>query len=340
MSKVTVYVGLDYHKDFIQVCVMDRCGKILANRRCKNQVQALVELVATFGDEVHAAVESCSGAAALADELATRHRWSINLAHPGYVARMKQTPDKTDWADARVLADLVRVGYLPAVWLAPEDVRQLRALVRYRQQLVERRRTIKLRITALLREARVVEPRSRWSKAWVAWLRTAEGLGTQARWIIHKHLMDYEQVVILIKEAESRLEAVTAGDPVVAQLSAQRGVGLVTAATIRAEIGRFDRFATGKQLARYCGLSPRNASSGQRQADAGLIQAGNPQLRAALIETAHRLVRFDPRWADLGLRLRAAGKPTCVTIAAVANRWVRWLFHQVEGGAITLNTAA
>ena len=138
MSKVTVYVGLDYHKDFIQVCVMDRCGKILANRRCKNQVQALVELVATFGDEVHAAVESCSGAAALADELATRHRWSINLAHPGYVARMKQTPDKTDWADARVLADLVRVGYLPAVWLAPEDVRQLRTLVRYRQQLVDR----------------------------------------------------------------------------------------------------------------------------------------------------------------------------------------------------------
>ena len=125
-----------------------------------------------------------------------------------------------------------------------------------------------------------------------------------------------------------------------AQLAAQRGVGLVTAAAIRAEMGRFDRFATGKQRARYCGLSPRNASSGQRQADAGLIQAGTPQLRATLIETAHRLVRFDPRWADLGLRRRAAGQPTCVALAAVANRWVRWLIHQVQGGAITLKTAA
>jgi hypothetical protein len=38
MSKVTVYVGLDYHKDSIQVCVMDPVGTILANRRCENDV--------------------------------------------------------------------------------------------------------------------------------------------------------------------------------------------------------------------------------------------------------------------------------------------------------------
>jgi transposase len=339
MSKVTVCVGLDYHKDFLQVCVMDRAGTILANQRCANRVDALVRLVARFGDDVHAAVESCSGAAALADELATGHGWSIHLAHPGYVARMKQTPDKTDWADARVIADLVRVGYLPRVWLAPEDVRQLRSLVRYRQQLVARRRAAKLRVTALLREARVAEPAGRWSKAWFAWLRSAAGLGTEARWVIDNHSKEYEHVTTLIKEAEGRLAAVTAGDPVVAQLMSLKGIGLVTAATIRAEVGRFDRFRTGKQLARYCGLSPRNASSGQRQADAGLIKAGNPQLRAALIEAAHRLARFDPRWAELGLRLRLAGKPSCVAIAAVANRWVRWLFHQVQGGPLTLAPA-
>lgn len=340
MSKVTVHVGLDYHKDSIQVCVMDSTGKILANRRCKNQVEALVRLVAEFGDDVHAAVESCSGAAALADELVTRHGWSVNLAHPGYVARMKQTPDKTDWADARVIADLVRVGYLPKVWLAPEDVRQLRALVRYRQQLVQRRREAKLRITALLREARIAEPTGRWSQRWMAWLRSVEGLGSEARWVINSHLKELIHVVSLIKEAEDRLAAVTAGDPAVARLMSLKGIGLITAVTIRAEIGRFDRFTTGKQLARYCGLTPRNASSGQRQADAGLIKAGNPQLRATLIEAAHRLVRFDPRWRALGTRLRDAGKPMCVVIAAVANRWVRWLFHQIEGGAITLKTAA
>src|SRR3954451_3776268 len=112
MSKVTVYVGLDYHKDSIQVCIMDTGGKLLANRRCPNQVEGLVRLVGPSGEDVHAPVESAPGAAALADELATRHGWSISLAHPGYVARMKQTPDKTDWGEPRVLADPVRVGYL------------------------------------------------------------------------------------------------------------------------------------------------------------------------------------------------------------------------------------
>ena len=113
------------------------------------------------------------------------------------------------------------------------------------------------------------------------------------------------------------------------------GVGLITAVTIRAEIGRFDRFRNGKQLARFCGLSPRNASSGQRQADAGLIKAGNPQLRVALIETAHRLLRFDDRWCKFGGRMLARGKPKCVVIAAMANRWIRGLHHQLASATDT-----
>src|SRR4051794_37463429 len=58
MSTVTVFVGLDYHKNSIQVCIMDRTGKVLVNRRCPNRVMALVELVAGFGHEVFAAVEA------------------------------------------------------------------------------------------------------------------------------------------------------------------------------------------------------------------------------------------------------------------------------------------
>lgn len=340
MSKVTVYVGLDYHKDSIQVCIMDPAGTILANRAVPNRVEAVVALVAAHGQDVRAAIEACPGAAELADELVTRHGWILNLAHPGYVARMKQTPDKTDWADARVIADLVRVGYLPKVWLAPRDVRQLRTLTRYRQQLVNRRRATKLRVTALLRDARVVEPRGRrWGRAWRAWLVTVEGLGSEGRWVVERLLEDLRVIEESILEVEARLARVTADDPVIAQLLKLDGIGSVTAWCLRAEIGRFDRFRTGKQMARYCGLSPRNASSGQRQADAGLIKAGNEHLRATIIEAAHRLKRYDPRWQALAAALRQAGKPACVIVAAIGNRWLRWLFHQVSGGSFTLTRA-
>ena len=254
---------------------------------------------------------------------------------------MKQTPDKTDWADARVIADLVRVGYLPRVWLAPEDVRQLRTLTRHRRQLAERRRNAKLRVTALLRDARVVEPKvRRWGPAWMAWLRQTPGLGSEGRWVADRLIEDLCDVADAIVKVEVRLGQVTSEDPVISQLILLAGVGLVTAWCLRAEIGRFDRFTTGKPMARYCGLSPRNASSGQRQADAGLIKAGNEHLRATIIEAAHRLIRCNPRWKALAETMRRAGKPASVIAAAVGNRWVRWLFHQVSGGPIKLKHAS
>ena len=133
-----------------------------------------------------------------------------------------------------------------------------------------------------------------------------------------------------IDEVEKRLLQATEDDPMVEALCALKGIGPVTAWTIRAEIGRFDRFNSGKQLARFCGLSPRNASSGSRVADAGLIKAGNRQLRSTLIEAAHRLIRFDRYWVEFAGDLLDRGKPKCVVVTAVANRWVRWLFHQMQ----------
>jgi transposase len=327
-----VFVGLDYHTAFVQVCVLDRDGTVLHNGPCTNDWRAIKRTAEKHGTRVRAAVEACSGSANLAEELVTKAGWSVDLAHPGYVARMKANPDKTDFSDARLLADLERVGYLPKVWLAPAEVRELRRLVRYRQQLVAERRNVKLRIGALLRDSRVSAPAGAnpWTAAWMSWLTRDAGLSEQTRWVMDRHLTRVRDLAAEVKAVEERLVKVTAGDPLVRSLLTMPGIGLVTAVTLRAEIGRFDRFRTGKQLARFCGLTPRNASSGPRQADAGLIKAGNPQLRATLIEAAHRLVRYDPRWKQLAGGMRARGKAGSVIAAAVANRWVRWLFHQVQ----------
>ena len=141
MSNVTYFVGLDYHQHSVQVCVMDSHGRILQNATRGNHWREVAEVVPQ-GGRVFAAVEACCGAADFAEELMRHTGWSVDLAHPGYVARIKQSPDKTDWADAKLLADLERVGYLPKVWLAPEAIRELRRLVRYRQQVVNQRRNV------------------------------------------------------------------------------------------------------------------------------------------------------------------------------------------------------
>lgn len=335
MDDCNVFVGLDYHQASVQVCVMDQRGEVLANKNGPNDAGAIVRVVERFGQVGGVAIESCSGAADLAEELIGLSGWSVDLAHPGFVARMKQNPDKSDYTDAALLADLERVGYLPKVWLAPHEVRELRRLVRYRQQLANDRRDIKLRIRALLRDQRLRGPAVRpWTKRWMAWLRSTTEVSEQGRWIIDRQLERLERVCVDITEVEARLKRLAASDSLVHALMEQSGIGPVTAWTIRAEIGRFDRFRSGKQLSRFCGLSPRNASSGARQADAGLIKAGNRHLRAVLIEAAHMLIRFDESWARFAYGLLARGKPKCVIAAAVANRWMRRLYHQMQPGRL------
>lgn len=334
MKDSTVFVGLDYHQDSVQICVMDRPGQVLRNDVYENDGAVIATVAESHGRVVHAAIESCTGAADLADELAQRPDWSVDLAHPGFVARMKQNPDKTDFTDARLLADLERVGYLPRVWLAPQEVRELRRLVRYRQQLVDERRRIKLRISALLRDQRVRCPFASGSQGWLNWLKTTKEVSAESQWILKRHVRRLGSLGREIREVEERLTRATKKDSLVAALKEQKGVGSVTAWTIRAEIGRFDRFRKGKQLSRFCGLSPRNASSGTRVADAGLIKAGHRQLRATLIETAHRLIRYDEPWKDFANKLLSRGKPKCVVVAAVANRWMRRLFHQMQPGKL------
>ena len=330
MNSVPVFVGLDYHQDSVQVCVLDGVGTVLRNASYLNDALTIATVVERHGVTVRAAIESCTGAANLADELVQRSGWTIDLAHPGFVRRMKQNPDKTDFADAHLLADLERLGYLPKVWLAPQEVRELRRLVRYRQQLVEERRRTKLRISALLRDQRVRCPFTSSTKGWLTWLETNKQVSPQSQWILQRQAKRLKELNREVCEVEEHLACVTQHDPLVAALQKQKGIGPVTAWTIRAEIGRFDRFRTGKQLARFCGLSPCNASSGKRQADAGLIQAGNRHLRATLIEAAHRLIRFDDPWKAFSRKLLERGKPKCVVVTAAANRWMRWLFHHMQ----------
>jgi transposase len=169
---------------------------------------------------------------------------------------------------------------------------------------------------------------SRWSRAWVAWARSAPELTENGRWILGRLLDRIEPLDQEIREVEQRLHQATAADAKVAALLAEPGIGPVTAWVLRAFVGRFDRFAHGKQLSRYCGLSPANASSGAVQADAGLVRGCNKLLRAILIQAAHRLIRTVPRWRDLAAAMARRGKKKCLVVAAVANRWMRGLWHR------------
>ncbi|HSV12692.1 MAG TPA: transposase [Tepidisphaeraceae bacterium] len=126
-------------------------------------------------------------------------------------------------------------------------------------------------------------------------------LSEHAQWIVNQMLEQVLELDQRVAAAEQRLRQATAADVTVDRLMDQEGVGEVTAWVLRAFVGRFDRFASGKQLSRYCGLSPKNLSSGAKQGDGGLIKASNKILRATAIQgPSLRMSRTTPmgrpRW--------------------------------------------
>jgi transposase len=271
-------VGIDYHSGSIQVHVMDEVGKKLGSKRLESSVERVIEYASKFGRVKGVAIEACTGSAVFAEALKEESGWGVKLCHPGYVQRMRHNPDKSDKSDAYLLSDLHRVGYLPEVWLAPEEIRDLRGLVRYRKQLVEQRKEVKLRIRAILRQDRIKldsQIRHLWTKLGLQWLASIGSFAAHTQWIFDRHLKDLNRLSAAIVESDERIEEVVSRDLLAQHLLKKKGVGNFTAAVMRAEIGKFTRFRNGKQLARFCGVSPRNCSSGERQADAGLIKAGN-----------------------------------------------------------------
>ena len=334
MDMLPVYVGLDYHEDTIRVCIMDPDRKVRFNRDEPNDVSRVAAVIKVRGEPAGVVLEACCGAADFATKLIQLTGWKVCLAHPGYVRRMKHGPDKTDCGDAEHLADLLRKNAIPEVWLADTLTRQLRRLVRYREGVKRERKNVKLRIRALLREERVLVPAgvNPWTRAWRTWLATAV-TGEHAAWVMQRELEHLARLEADLAAVEERMAQATADDPDTQRLLAQPGIGLITAVMLRAEIGRFDRFQSGKQLARFCGVTPCNASSGRRQADAGLIKAGSRELRAVLIQTAQRLPRCDAHWREMKTHL-CRTKPANVATCAIANRWLRRLYHLMKPPAV------
>jgi transposase len=125
------YVGIDLHRRRSVVVTMDKDGDVLSAVRIPNDPVAMSIAVAEAGDGAEVAFEATYGWYWLADLLkADGH--NLHMAHPLAMRGMTNNRRvKTDWKEATLLADVLRMGSLPEGWIAPPQIRELRELVRY-----------------------------------------------------------------------------------------------------------------------------------------------------------------------------------------------------------------
>jgi hypothetical protein len=81
MSRVTMFAGLDYYQNAIQVCVQDHTGRVCLNRSCNNDPAEVTALLRQAGPVSEVSLEACCGSAAFGEAIAAMGSWRVNLAH-------------------------------------------------------------------------------------------------------------------------------------------------------------------------------------------------------------------------------------------------------------------
>lgn len=310
------YLGLDIHKRFSQVAVMDQQGVVVEQKRVEHvDREGLREYFRQYaGSEV--ALEATVGWAWLADELEALGL-KVHLAHPAGVPLIARSRLKDDQVDAKVLAQLLRTQFLPECYLAPPAVRERRRALRARLGLVQMRTRLKNRIHgALLSQGLFSELTDLFDKKGRAWLRTLE-LPPVSRKNVDRWLLLLEVINQLLGEAESDLRRWLGDNQQVKLLMTIPGIGQIIAWTLFAEIGEIERFPRPSKLAAYAGLVPYTRQSAGRLWQDRLCKQGNAFLRTAMVEAAWVAVRCDPQWRARyeSLRRRMDAQSAIVVIA-------------------------
>jgi len=217
---------------------------------------------------------------------------------PSLVPKKAGDRVKTNRRDAVSLAKLLRAGELTAVWVPDERHEAMRDLSRARQAVKKDLQGKRQQILSLmLRLGRIYPGKTTWGPAHMKWLM-AQKLEHREQRITFEELLDgirqeSERVERLEKAIREAVPEWSLAE-LVAALQAMRGIDLIAAVGVLAEIGDLSRFQNPRELMGYLGLVPSESSTGDKVKRGGITKAGNGRARRILVEAAWSY-RYPPR---------------------------------------------
>jgi transposase len=291
MEPTIRYVGLDVHKDTTVIAVAEGSGgEAQVWGRVSSDPPAVERVLEKLGGprRVRACYEAGPTGYGLVRQLRAAG-YSCDVVAPSLVPSDTRRV-KTDNRDAVRLAHFLRSGNLVPITVPDAATEAVRDLVRARDAAKRAERVVRHQLDKLLlRHGRVWMGKSKWTQAHLAWTRAQ-------RFDLAAVTTTAEDALSAVEAAGERVqrlttaigEAVTpwAGGPLVRALQAFRGIQLVTAATLAAEIGDFARFPHPRKLMAYLGLVPSEHSSGAARRRGPITRTGNGHVRRVLVEAA------------------------------------------------------
>jgi transposase len=269
VKEFSKYVGMDVHKETIAVAVAEaRGGEVRYLGEIANSAEAIQKLVKQLrkGDaQLSFCYEAGPCGYGIHRQL-TELGWDCQVVAPSLIPKKAGDRVKTDRRDSVSLARLHRVGELTAVWVPDGAQEALRDLTRAREDMKHLQRQAKQRSLAfLLRHGKRYDGKGHWTQAHYRWLESVK-FSQPLQQIVFQEYVDtvkrLSQRVAALDQQMADAAATSVWWPVIEALMALRGVSLLTATTIVAEIGDLQRFASAPQLMAYLGLVPPRPATG------------------------------------------------------------------------------
>jgi transposase len=325
-----LHAGIDLHKKTSVITVIDDAGNdVISGRKLENDPEEIRYFFSSFEDEVHAVLEAGPSWHWLCDLLDEMEIENV-LCHPQKVKAIASARIKTDKIDSRILAQLLRMDFLPESYKPDLDTRQLKDRLRYRASLVRIKAGLKNRIHALIARLNVRHGfTDLFGKAGLVFLKQLE-LDPVHRQAMDGYLSLLSSIGVLLKEVESELKLHYESSEDSRLLATIPGIGPILALTIVSEIGDIDRFHSAKHLASFAGLVSSTSQSGEHAWHGHITRQGSPWLRWALIEAViHTVTRPGPLKSSYEkLKRRKGAKIARVASARKLSTYIYYMLNE------------
>jgi transposase len=325
-------IGIDAHRDFCEIAIAED-GVVRQAGRVATEPAALELFAQSLAPNDQVVLEATSNALAIA-RIIRPHVARVVLANPHSVRETSRRA-KTDKIDARVLAQLLAVGFLGEVWTPDETARARRRMISRRCGLVRERTRQKNQVHAVLQRNLVGrQPMSDLfgvkGRAWLAEqlveLPLDEGLTVDAA------LRQIDFIDGEIAQIDKLLAGDALGEPDALRLMSLPGFGHVTAVALLGVIGDVRRFPTPRHLVGYLGLDPRVRQSGSEPAKHGRISKQGPgEVRGLLVEASWHAARTAGPLRAFHQRI-AARRGANIATVAVARKLAIIAWHLLTRG--------
>jgi transposase len=323
IGEYPVCIGIDVHKKYSQVAVVNELGEVKEEIRIENTRESLNEFAQKYKG-AKAVIEATGNYRFLWDIL--ENYFDLKLAHPYKTRVIAEARIKNDSVDAKMLAHLLRTNLIPESYVPCKEVKELRDLTRARKSLVEDRTRIKNRIHAILaRNGININPFKNEGREY---LKTVDISETDKKLIeINFSLID--RINEQIKEINKIIEEKAKANDDALLLTTIPGISYYSALLIKSEIGDVNRFPDKFKLISYAGLCPSIKQSGNKEIRGHITKQGSRNLRWILIQCSNIAIRHDDHLRSFYQRIKRR-RGHKIAIVATARKMLVCIYYMLK----------